>query len=86
MARPLVYTIKRGIMNSGAQAKLAELHRKTDRQLAALVARRIECARNASDCAEIRPLLRLLPHGERRPLERRLEELCDQMQPSVSAA
>jgi hypothetical protein len=73
-------------MKTGAEAKLADLRRKTDRQLTALVVRKLERARTPRACEEIRPLLRLLPHGDRRPMEQRLQEIAEELRSTAQTA
>lgn len=73
-------------MKTGAEAKLAELRGKTDRQLTALVARKLERARTARACEEIRPLLPFLPHGERRSMEQRLQQIAQELRSTAQTA
>jgi hypothetical protein len=73
-------------MKTGAEAKLAELRRKTDRQLACLLARHLERARSARACEEIRPLLPFLPCSERGPMEKRLQEITEELRAAAQAA
>ncbi len=73
-------------METGAEAKLAELRRKTDRQLTVLVARKLERARTPRACEEIRPLLPLLPQGERLYMEQRLQEIAGALRATVQTA
>lgn len=73
-------------MKTGADAKLAELRTKTDRQLARLVAHKLEHAQTARACEEIRPLLPLLPHSERRSMEKRIEEIKEELRATAHAA
>jgi hypothetical protein len=73
-------------MKTGAEAKLAELRTKTDRQLARLLAHQLERARTARACEEIRPLLPFLPHSERRSMEKRIDEITEELRATAHTA
>jgi hypothetical protein len=63
-------------MNTRTQtSKLAELRTRTDRQLYALVVRRLEEATTAGEWDAIRRLLPFLSRTDRRRIEERMEEL-----------
>ncbi len=73
-------------MKTGSEAKLEELRRKTDRQLATLLTHQLERARTARACDEIRPLLPLLSHGDRRSMEQRLREIAEEFRTDAQTA
>ena len=56
-------------------SKLAELRSRTDRQLYALVIRKLEEARTAGEWDAIHRLLPCLSRTDRRRIEERMEEL-----------